>query len=196
MGSTESATPLAADGDSEEPRDQGDQQASTSKRHHAVADTNMTIDLTTGDDVYVPEPDDDIVCVMEVKKIHVVHVQPPDSPPQMINEIPAAEVCVRSAPPLVEAVPTPTPSNAKTLRCAVCLDDFDSVCSPLPVCNRVTHMCFVVQILKDASRKLVSTKCGHIFCEGCLMDSMRAQKVCPTCRKKIANKSAYHPIFP
>ncbi|KAI8811935.1 hypothetical protein BJ742DRAFT_106915 [Cladochytrium replicatum] len=38
--------------------------------------------------------------------------------------------------------------------------------------------------------QLVSTTCGHVYCESCLKDAMKVQKKCPTCRKSLSSKNA------
>lgn len=37
----------------------------------------------------------------------------------------------------------------------------------------------------DALSAPVRTKCGHVFCEGCIRTSMRVKSECPTCRQPI-----------
>ncbi|XP_062973109.1 large ribosomal subunit protein bL21m isoform X1 [Elgaria multicarinata webbii] len=46
----------------------------------------------------------------------------------------------------------------------------------------------------SGGRLIVSTKCGHIFCNQCLHNSLRSASSCPTCRKKLNHKQ-YHPIY-
>ncbi|XP_050348911.1 uncharacterized protein LOC126772524 [Nymphalis io] len=40
-----------------------------------------------------------------------------------------------------------------------------------------------------------STKCGHIFCSNCLEQSLKFEKRCPTCRKSLKGKLAYHALY-
>ncbi|CAH2102509.1 unnamed protein product [Euphydryas editha] len=42
---------------------------------------------------------------------------------------------------------------------------------------------------------LASTKCGHVFCLFCLEQSMALEKRCPTCRKVLRGKTAFHPLY-
>jgi len=58
-------------------------------------------------------------------------------------------------------------SSNLNLKCSVCLDN-----------------------LKDPT----STKCGHLFCEGCIMTSIHVQKQCPNCRTALTDKDI-HPLF-
>ncbi|XP_013394453.1 E3 ubiquitin-protein ligase RNF4 isoform X2 [Lingula anatina] len=48
--------------------------------------------------------------------------------------------------------------------------------------------------IKASGRQLQSTVCGHIFCNVCIRCSIQTSKKCPTCRKKLNNRSV-HPIF-
>ncbi|XP_033122496.1 E3 ubiquitin-protein ligase RNF4-like [Anneissia japonica] len=43
-------------------------------------------------------------------------------------------------------------------------------------------------------RQLVSTVCGHIFCNSCITNAVKTQHKCPTCRKKLTLKQ-FHQIF-
>lgn len=75
--------------------------------------------------------------------------------------------------------PTPTPIDLTkddktadsytkpTFRCAVCLEE-------------PSHH--------------TTTKCGHVFCEGCIKLAIGHGGRCPTCRKKISSKSI-HRLF-
>nr|XP_026493774.1 E3 ubiquitin-protein ligase RNF4-like [Vanessa tameamea] len=40
-----------------------------------------------------------------------------------------------------------------------------------------------------------STNCGHVFCSNCLEQSLKFEKRCPTCRKYLKGKLAYHPLY-
>ncbi|KAL3850416.1 hypothetical protein ACJIZ3_012298 [Penstemon smallii] len=42
----------------------------------------------------------------------------------------------------------------------------------------------------------VSTKCGHIFCKGCIKAAIAAQSKCPTCRRKITMKDVIRIYLP
>ena len=82
-----------------------------------------------------------------------------------------------SAPPpqTVGDAPLPPPSAPDGVpSCGICMD--------------------TVPEIKRARKAMVSTNCGHMFCETCLKDAMRRQKLCPTCRKKLTAKN-YRPLF-
>ncbi|KAI3418568.1 uncharacterized protein J3R85_013617 [Psidium guajava] len=41
-----------------------------------------------------------------------------------------------------------------------------------------------------------STKCGHIFCKGCIKAAITAQAKCPTCRKRVVMKDLIRVFLP
>ncbi|XP_022250220.1 E3 ubiquitin-protein ligase RNF4-like isoform X2 [Limulus polyphemus] len=45
-----------------------------------------------------------------------------------------------------------------------------------------------------SQRQLVSTVCGHVFCNICIHNAIRSSHSCPNCRKRLTLKQ-YHPIF-
>lgn len=48
--------------------------------------------------------------------------------------------------------------------------------------------------IKRRKRKLMSTTCGHVFCDLCIRSAVQRQNKCPTCRKKLTLRQL-HPIF-
>jgi len=48
--------------------------------------------------------------------------------------------------------------------------------------------------INEEKRHLVSTTCGHVFCNKCLEESLKLELRCPTCRKHV-NKKKYHKLF-
>ena len=83
---------------------------------------NITIDLTDDDlQVATQVSEDDEIVFLSHKK----------NRPVLEDNVQIVEVTQRklpAPPPLVPlAPPEATPTNAKTLKCAVCLDDFDTV---------------------------------------------------------------------
>ncbi|XP_013660752.2 E3 ubiquitin-protein ligase COP1 isoform X1 [Brassica napus] len=42
----------------------------------------------------------------------------------------------------------------------------------------------------------MSTKCGHIFCKGCIKMAISRQNKCPTCRKKVTAKELIRVFLP
>ncbi|GFT62705.1 hypothetical protein TNCV_3096371 [Trichonephila clavipes] len=69
-----------------------------------------------------------------------------------------------------------TCSTASTGECAICLETPDEVTA--------------------SGKMLMSTKCGHIFCNSCIDRIFKESKskYCPKCRKRI-NRRQIHPIF-
>lgn len=65
-----------------------------------------------------------------------------------------------------------TPS--KKICCPICLDDEETI--------------------KRRKRRLMSTTCGHVFCDKCIRSAVQMQSKCPTCRKKLTLRQL-HPIF-
>lgn len=76
-----------------------------------------------------------------------------------------------SAPPPPRS---PPPKEQPIVSCLVCLDSAGTI--------------------RDSSRCLCSTVCGHIFCSTCLEEAVKRKKQCPVCRKKLTKKQ-YHPLF-
>eukprot|EP00794_Sanderia_malayensis_P005313 gene5312-5982_t len=65
-------------------------------------------------------------------------------------------------------------SPTKTIKCPICMEDSKQ--------------------MARTNRQLVSTICGHVFCESCLKQAMKQQKKCPTCRRTITSKQ-FHPLY-
>jgi len=61
--------------------------------------------------------------------------------------------------------PEPPAEEGLKLACPVCLDDHKAIL--------------------DSKRKMMTTPCGHVFCDNCLKQSLKQNGMCPKCRKKI-----------
>ncbi len=61
----------------------------------------------------------------------------------------------------------PAPTAEPSLKCSICL------CAP---------------------SEMSATTCGHIFCTSCIEESLKSQKNCPNCRKKLGKKGVF-PLF-
>ena len=46
----------------------------------------------------------------------------------------------------------------------------------------------------ESGRTLVATKCGHLFCDACIRESIKLNHKCPTCSTKLTLKQ-YHRIY-
>ncbi|CAG5130872.1 unnamed protein product [Candidula unifasciata] len=66
-----------------------------------------------------------------------------------------------------------SPEGVK-ISCPVCLDDTKQI--------------------QRSGKIVMSTTCGHIFCDQCIKAAITAQHACPTCRKKLYQRNI-HPLF-
>ena len=82
-------------------------------------------------------------------------------------------VVIPSTPPGRRPLP-PAISSPHEIICPICMD---------------TKRTFV-----QAGRSLVTTKCGHLFCDSCLKQSIALLHKCPTCSGKLSLKQ-YHRIY-
>ncbi|XP_010493702.1 PREDICTED: LON peptidase N-terminal domain and RING finger protein 3-like [Camelina sativa] len=55
---------------------------------------------------------------------------------------------------------------------------------------------FTCPICMCAFTEEMSTKCGHIFCKGCIKMAITRQGKCPTCRKKVTAKELIRVFLP
>lgn len=79
--------------------------------------------------------------------------------------------------PNVLKLPSKSPNSsgsALTISCPICMEDAKEILSQ--------------------KKQLMSTICGHVFCNKCIMTSLETKGMCPTCRKKLKKKQL-HPIF-
>ncbi|KAL7753742.1 hypothetical protein RI367_000673 [Sorochytrium milnesiophthora] len=96
------------------------------------------------------------------------------SPPLQPAAISSSKTALRqphASRTLASLPPRPPSPEAPSLKCAICL---------------------------STPEKLVSTVCGHMYCEDCLTDALTrgAQgRRCPICRKPIPKKNGYHPLY-
>ncbi|XP_067657304.1 E3 ubiquitin-protein ligase RNF4-like [Haliotis asinina] len=61
-----------------------------------------------------------------------------------------------------------------TITCPICMDDDKQI--------------------RRSGRQIMSTTCGHLFCDECIGQAIRAQHCCPTCRKRLTHRQT-HPLF-
>lgn len=74
---------------------------------------------------------------------------------------------VKIAPIRTEAPKKPDPPAEEGIKltCPICLEDHKRIL--------------------DAKRKMMTTPCGHLFCDNCLKQSLKQNGMCPKCRQKI-----------
>ncbi|KAG6497442.1 hypothetical protein ZIOFF_045342 [Zingiber officinale] len=53
---------------------------------------------------------------------------------------------------------------------------------------------FTCPICMNTMIEASSTICGHIFCKSCIVASIKAQKKCPTCRRKLSMNN-FHRVY-
>lgn len=53
---------------------------------------------------------------------------------------------------------------------------------------------FTCSVCLNKLEQASTTTCGHVFCENCIKTAIKAQKKCPTCRKKLGPRS-YHRVY-
>ncbi|XP_059152510.1 E3 ubiquitin-protein ligase RNF4-like [Physella acuta] len=63
-----------------------------------------------------------------------------------------------------------SPTGIKII-CPICLDD--------------------VKQVQRRGQQVMSTTCGHIFCEACIKAAINSQHCCPTCRKKLTLRNVH-----
>lgn len=99
----------------------------------------------------------------------------PHNPPVMVDltNSPGSDLESRSCDSLHDLDNTASPGGV-SLQCPVCLDKLKTI--------------------KRTGRVMMSTVCGHIFCNTCLPASIKASSRCPTCRRGLTDKD-FHKIF-
>ena len=48
--------------------------------------------------------------------------------------------------------------------------------------------------MDSIARPVTVTKCGHMFCKGCIVSCIKAHHRCPICNKKLTQRD-HHPLF-
>src|SRR5207247_752701 len=62
--------------------------------------------------------------------------------------------------------------------------------SQLPQLETLGLIC---SICKNVIQHVVETKCGHLFCHGCLQQSLLSKEECPICRRRLEGSLASPP---
>lgn len=93
------------------------------------------------------------------------------------------------------------PPSSPGPSCPICLEKLLVVSTPSFICSvdcLTVLLFFSLSLLQmcapPTSTTIVSTRCGHLFCQPCLIQSLHHAKICPQCRTKISMKQ-FHPIF-
>ncbi len=104
------------------------------------------------------------------------------SPPSATPSLPGVTASLSGATP---SLPSATPSTSPRSTTSLSPGSSDIAC---PICMDSKRT------FTAAGRVLVTTTCGHIFCDGCIRKSIQLMHRCPTCSKKLTLKQ-YHKIF-
>ena len=106
-------------------------------------------------------------------------------PDSFVNTLPTSAI-TREIISQVTENPKPRPKM---------LPQFIPKLDPGPKVEPAMLKCTICLELASPSTQLVSTNCGHIFCEECLISALKVAKKCPNCRKKLAAKNSWHKLF-
>ena len=49
-------------------------------------------------------------------------------------------------------------------------------------------------ICLDVFKTPIKTKCGHVFCKGCIEEALRHDPYCPTCKKPLRSITGKQPV--
>ena len=109
---------------------------------------------------------------------------------QNSNQIKLAPILARQ-----EAPPKPATSDAPQISCPVCMESLGDLkeanrkvstfIDDLSITHNVT-LFFHLDLSFDVIFQILTTPCGHLFCDVCLKASLQAQQnKCPQCRNKV-----------
>ncbi|KAH9488035.1 E3 ubiquitin-protein ligase rnf4 [Bulinus truncatus] len=104
---------------------------------------------------------------ISVPEVHILHSdESSDELPDVPFELPRNVIAAN------ESILS-SPAGVK-ISCPICLDD--------------------VKQIQRSNRQVISTMCGHIFCDVCINAAIASQNCCPSCRKRLTSRSI-HPLF-
>ncbi|KAL0969058.1 hypothetical protein UPYG_G00222150 [Umbra pygmaea] len=129
--------------------------------------TSSFVDLT--DNVDFTNYNDSVVIVDEGPKCR----RRPDKK-QYVLSVDEEVVMVSESPVCPAPEHSSTARSSETISCPICMDTYGEIVG--------------------GGRMLVSSQCGHLFCNLCIRDSLAKTQKCPTCRKKL-NDQQCHPIY-
>ena len=81
-------------------------------------------------------------------------------------------------------------TESSIIQCPVCLDSLSEIKSR----GKISELYILSSPQPPSDRGLVSTVCGHVFCEPCLAACLHSRGRCPTCRERLG-PGKYHPIY-
>lgn len=100
--------------------------------------------------------------------------RPRHSPPQQqAQQLSPMKALLVQAARVAAALPPPPPEpEPEGPKCGICMEPMGG----------------------SEGRQMASGTCGHVYCYDCLVEALRAQKKCPTCRKGMQQRSI-HKVF-
>ena len=127
------------------------------------------------------DDDDDVIFVSSSSatlvppsySVPTSHLVPASYPVPTSHPAPPPTTSVDLSRPEYVVAP-PTPQIEEIIKCPICME---------------TQTNF-----SHSGHFLVSTKCGHLFCDNCLLKHMSTSHKCPTCKCKLTKKQ-YHRIY-
>ena len=123
---------------------------------------------TAAEVVVVPESDDEV----QVLSSSLPHSSPVNKP-RPSNHSSSSSLTSSHFPS--SAISSPHNSTGKlSITCPVCMDQ--------------------ASLFERSGRKLVTTTCGHVFCDSCIRNAISSLHKCPVCSKKLSLKQ-YHRLF-
>lgn len=131
----------------------------------------------------LPKPDASTMSILNSilpQNTASAHTVESPSQTEILNDFRNVVTYVKSK---AESQPKPSTSQQPNFQCKICLENFDE--------------------LTKRNRKIMSTNCGHIFCNMCLDEYFKKSAetagrsksdICPVCRAKLT-KSKIHPVY-
>lgn len=122
---------------------------------------------TTSEVVIVPESDDEVQVLSSSSSPgrRFRHAPQPTTPSDSLS----------ATRPSTSFSPSPGKSTGKaSITCPVCMDR--------------------ASVFESMGRKLVTTNCGHVFCDECIRNAISSLHKCPVCNKKLTMRS-FHRLF-
>ena len=122
---------------------------------------------TSSEVVIVPESDDEVQVLSSSSspgRSQSLNVSQPTTPSNSLSTKPSTSF-------------SPSPSRLAgkaSITCPVCMDR--------------------ASVFESMGRKLVTTNCGHVFCDECIKNAISSLHKCPVCNKRLTMRQ-YHRLF-